>query len=297
MKLDTLPCSTTASFLVASLAALALLCLASPALAQSTYDFESLSFEESDLIGQDGWVSTVGNNPGLFIQQGVGSNDSIVIDMPFGFTGIAGRLFDGTFGRPPLTGSETSIRFEIDVRADWTAGFNAFAGFAPWADLVSDSLVAYPAEIGPLFGFTHNAGVDVPNFYLGSSASGSTYAVAATPISVDKGDWLRIRLWMNLAANGGNGVGELQYRNLTDNDIHFRPTGISNFDLGLLAGPTPSAWNGVVVRLDNSVQLDNVTVPEPSSVLGILVGGGWIVAMAQRRPGKRSRPGARDSSR
>lgn len=71
MKLDALWCSTTASFLAASLAALALLCLASPALDQSTYDFESLSFEESDLIGQDGWVSTVGSNPGLFVQQGV----------------------------------------------------------------------------------------------------------------------------------------------------------------------------------------------------------------------------------
>jgi hypothetical protein len=288
LKRRSLPCSFASPPLAVSLVVVASLSLASPTLAQSTYDFEGLSFEEGHLIGQDGWLPTVADNPGLFAQEGIGWNDSIVIDMPFGFTGIAGRLFDGTFGHPPLTGSETSMRFEVDVRADWTAGFNAFAGFAPWADLDSDMFVDYPAEIGPLFGFTHNAGVDVPNFYLGSSASGATFAVAAAPISVDKGDWLRIRLVMNLAANGGDGAGELQYRNLTDDDLIFRPTGISGFDLGLLGGPSPSAWNGVVVRLDNSVQLDNVTVPEPSVGLGLFVGGGWIVAVARRRSHSRS---------
>ena len=271
-----------------TLAIVAAVGLAQPGRTQTTYDFEALS--PGDLLGQDGWVSATFGTTALAVTTGIGTNDTQVVENSQSAVTVMARRADPGFGLPPLTGAETSVTLEVDCIADWNIGFNAFVGIAPWADLNSNSVVD-GGEVGPLFGFNHNAGSGAPSFYLGDSAAGATSILAPVPTSVDPGDWLRIRLVMDLTANGGNGAGTLTFRNLTDDEPGFSATGVTGFDLRFSQGRHPTTWNGVFIRIDDGApgtivrpQLDRITaLPEPSIASGLTGSGLALLILSRRR--------------
>ena len=79
--------------------------------------------------------------------------------------------------------------------------------------------------IGPAFGLEMNRFVIyAANGYDPMGGFGALAAQTVTfPEGIDDGEWLRLRLEVNFAANYYNGTGVLSYKNLTDGDALFMP--------------------------------------------------------------------------
>ena len=77
----------------------------------------------------------------------------------------------------------------------------------------------------------------------------------------DTGDWYRMRLTMDFTADGGRGIGTLEYMNLTRGDTEFSLAASGTLDLDQLA---PAAavrfWDTITVAVGTNLEVDNLTV-------------------------------------
>jgi hypothetical protein len=103
-------------------------------------------------------------------------------------------------------------------------------------------------------------------------------------------DWYRIKLDVDLAANGGNGSGSVSVSNLTMGQTNFyNVIGLQRINLRLLDEPlvaSPSTWNAAGIRVYNHAFFENtgalidnigMTVPEPT------LGAGACALVLMRR--------------
>jgi hypothetical protein len=119
-------------------------------------------------------------------------------------------------------------------------------------------------------------------------AGNGTQTEALVPGGVNSGDWLRIRLTMDLSANGGAGFGDVSFKNLTQGDSSFTAvTGLQGVDLQM-GGIDATLWNSLHIRSDLSQpnsRIDNLTVqvPEPNGWLLCVVGGVLLLIVLRQR--------------
>ncbi len=163
------------------------------------YDFESLlggsGVLGTPLGGQDNWEAGFGAYAYVTTLDG-----SQVVNADRD-TRIH-RANDENFRFPGLLTSETNAVMEVDVRfpgADPAAGVVVYYDGGPWLGMA-------PIGNGPT------------QFYARAADFSQEYGFDATGL-VEPGDWVRMRLEMDLSAFGG--VGQISYKNLTKADADY----------------------------------------------------------------------------
>jgi hypothetical protein len=132
--------------------------------------------------------------------------------------------------------------------------------------------------------------------HFGAGAAAQDFIpIADVAPEVQQGDWLRMRLEIDLAANGGNGLANAFYKDLTLGQGSFTPIpGLQNKSANLLGQPAANKyfWDRMYLRGGINVednQIDNLevglvaNVPEPASVLLIAMGAIGLVGYRGRK--------------
>jgi hypothetical protein len=266
--------------------ALTLVALAVPAQA-ATYTFEGLTAGPSptgNLIGQDNWVHfNTGATTGAeaIVQLGTGTNTSNVFLANQGNAQV-GRANDANFSVPTFTGTE-----QVYLEADMQFGTQQ-ANFAA-AHVVPDSQAATDRSMSPIFGWFPFGTPSSLQFMVRKANFGATsfIAVADAAPEIVLGDWVRLRMEVDLAANGGDGSASLFYKDLTLGQTSFTPVlTLQNVVAGLLANNgNDYFWDGMYLRggISTTNPIDNLEVgviPEPGSI-GLLAIA--LVALAAQR--------------
>jgi len=205
-----------------------------------TYTFEGLTVD-AGLAGQDNWGRDA--YPNQLVQVGTGVNATTVSGNPSVTHGILYRINDAGWNYPAFTGTETNAKAEFDVTYSTIGGPHIMLA----GDTNLDNYIA-GSEAGPQFGIANDG-----KFYVRNAGFGAENQV---PITTEgsPGDWFRVQLVTDFAANGGNGSSSLFYKNLTLGQSTFTPVaGLQNVDVNLTAGPAPSAWNAIMSRIDTPV--------------------------------------------
>jgi hypothetical protein len=203
------------------------------------------------------------------VQTGLGTNNTKTLYSPAtGTPNVAHRINDGTFSFGTLAGTETALILQGDFRYH-----DNFSG------------------AGDFYIMLHNAGAPSPQIGLGPigiTLRDAGYGATATfmPATIQVGDWVRLRMELDLTANGGNGSADVYYQNLTDGDAGLVPiASLQNIDTNIVgAGSLPTAWN--TMRIDGRSGgpgiggFDNFTVivPEPSSAMLLLLTASFLLA-------------------
>jgi hypothetical protein len=246
----------------------------------SIYDFEGLALR--NLSGQDGWLS----------QPAMGEIVVRVDDSPVNGTQVARpdvgvasgamalltRVNDGAFQFDPFLGDHAVIQFEADGEAIATFGLGR--------DLDGDRLLSRTnGEAGPLFGIVRDPEQGIAQFAIQPAdqpvadlaTTSVVSALTAADSSNEPGDWYRLQLRIDLAANAGAGAGSLYFMNLSEGDAAFRPVpGLQGVPLALDAldpAAGPGAWNAMWLAMQfsgnqNVPSLDNL---DPSVAQAALV--------------------------
>ncbi|MCC7191659.1 MAG: PEP-CTERM sorting domain-containing protein [Phycisphaeraceae bacterium] len=246
----------------------------------SVYTFESLS--TGAIATQDNWTSYAGV-ASVGTPSGTG-NPSTRVFVGSGLESFGSRINNGSFSIPTFTGSETAAVLQFDFRLP--TGGNRQATFGVGYDVNgSGSVQAGVAlkELSPVIGADYYSGT--PHFMV--MINGGTFFLSYTtfPSGFAVGDWIRVRLDMDLTANSGNGSGVLSAQNLTTSGAMTAITGPLNLSL-LTSGPAPSLWNAMYAEAYGGAsggQSDNLTVlvPEPAS-LGLLALGAVMIFPRKR---------------
>jgi hypothetical protein len=227
-------------------------------------DFNALTGSDihpwTNLEGQDGW-RTRGYGGSHFpgVSRTLGFDGSP--DVRFGSSGPgvgvdASRLRNASFPLPTFHGTETGIVLQADVRIG--AWANQFA-LAYDADSSGTVFRDETTEIGPGWNVGIVPGVEVTG--PAGSASAGLGAIAAVA-----GDWVRLRLVIDVTAGGGQGAASLFSQNLTAGATGLTASpAFQDVPLGLDHGATdarnPALWSGVRLHFEGSDNaLDNVVV-------------------------------------
>lgn len=226
----------------------------------ATYTFENLT-PDAAIVGQDGWINasnTPANNPSK-VEAGVGVNTSQVLRFQTSAQNSTHlhRQNDANFSFTPFTGSETNLLFEFDVYFVATTSEPSFSVIQFGQPLAAGSNVA------PFFGYTTYSypGSPGPSFMFRAARFG---ALSFTPIAgaAVANDWLRMRMELDLTANGGQGSANVFYKNLTNGDADYTPiAAFQNLNAGISGGV--SSWDSLYVRFDGpntEKRGDNLTV-------------------------------------
>lgn len=190
----------TAALLVAGLV---------PAAAAVTYDFEKLPLNQV-LNGNDGWLSEASVGELITRMDGTPENGTQVAQplagVASGFFAFLTRVNDLDFRFSPFFGMESSAVIEFEASAA------AVAGVALGHDINGDGMLSLDlGEWGPAFGTFHEPEQGVPNFIIHTSVTSylAPLTSAERCCNFDT-DWYRLRLRMDLTANGGAGACSLQ---------------------------------------------------------------------------------------
>ena len=130
--------------------------------------------------------------------------------------------------------------------------------------------------------------------YHARTGGGGCHGLAAAT-EIHPGDWLRMRLEIDLAANGGNGLANAFYKDLTLGQTDFTPIpGIQNKSANLLGQPAANKyfWDRMYLRGGINVEentIDNLEVglisviPEPASMLLVAMGAIGLLGYRGRK--------------
>jgi hypothetical protein len=269
---------------------LAVAALAVPAQA-SLYTFENLNLG-ADLVGQDNWTYLTGttspsNQAKVLV--GTGFNTSKVAS-PFSGDMQLGRENNGSFSIPTFTGTE-KIYYQADFQygtqlnvmtlvKDTESPAYVVDSFAPWIGFSATGS-------GPTFAMNFNyrsfGTAPPPQLHI---------PVASVAPEIQTGDWVTLRLELDLPGNGGNGTASAFYKDLTLGQTSFTPIpGIQNLsgNLSGYAAPVRYSWDEMFIRggISNGNNcFDNIEVnaiiPEPSSMLLIAIGAIGLAGCGRR---------------
>ncbi len=248
-----------------------------PLPAVEVYDCELLQTNQT-LHGQDGWRVQAGLGQVDVLPGGIEDNATLVLRHHHTVTAnqpaFATRTNDARFDFVAFTGTETNAIIQFEATGEYVALF------ALGSDLNGDGiLTAEAGELGPAFGLfdrkfriqeanlgtTHD-----DNFNLGGGDANSG------------NDYYRLQLRMDFTANGGDGLGTLAFKNLTDGDTGFHTVpGVRSQPLelnGLPPGARPAKWNALWVQLlsnGNSIPIADNFIPNLKGIrIGELVPAG-----------------------
>lgn len=269
------------------LGALVGLCLAgAPLGAVEVYDCEALATNQP-LAGQDGWHVLPGQGEVDVVPGGLDENTTVVLrhrdTVPQNQPAFATRISDPRFNFVGFTGSETNAVIQFEATGEHVALL------ALGRDLDGDGhLTAAVGEIGPAFG-VHDRRFRIQEANLGTVYDDNFNIGGGDANSGN--DYYQLRLRLDFTANGGDGVGTLLFRNLTDGDTGFHSVpGVHNRPLGLLRlapGARPALWNALWVQLQsngNSVPVADNFIPNLNGIqlTGLAPTGGDLLLLQWR---------------
>lgn len=168
------------------------------------------------------------------------------------------------------TGSDfVTLRGEAPLGVDAKGGQVVQVDVRPGASALIEISVGHDLDVKPAKGGGDgrrgpSLGFVGPKFML-RSANPNAMVSADASATDDRNDWYRLRLVIDFAANGGNGAGTLQVRNLTDGEQAYR-TVLSGVDLQIKArmaaiSRDPATWNAWLVRMNGAgAMADNLGV-------------------------------------
>jgi hypothetical protein len=249
------------------------------------YTFDNLTVD-ANLIGQDNWVhfnSGATSGSEALVKLGTGTNTSNVFSANTGNVQV-GRPNDANFSVPTFTGTE-----QVYLEADFQFGTQLAQVAA--SHVVPDSMAATDRSMSPIFGwFLFGGPPQTMHFALRKANFGASAFVPVADVAPEivLGDWVRLRMEVDLAANAGDGSASLFYKDLTLGQTSFTPVlGLQNFAAGLLANNgNDYFWDGIYLRggiSGGNNAIDNLEfglIPEPGSI-GLLAIA--LVALAAQR--------------
>jgi hypothetical protein len=243
--------------------------------AADVYDFESLA-DGSPLAGQDQWtIEPSGGTASVITDAPPAENTTKVARHDLGPVPMAPavltRINNATFNYLPFVGNETMAVIQFEATGEYVAVL------ALGRDVNGDGLLreedtatGEPGEVGPSFGVFDR------NFLVQEADGGTSYTDNFNAGGGDGNsgnDWYRIQLRMDFTANGGDGIGSLYFKNLSQGDTTFHSvSGTRNVPLGLTRLPAaagPARWNAMRITLlsnGNSVpRIDNI-IPNGTTI-------------------------------
>ena len=217
-----------------------------------TYTFDTLN--EGKLEGQDGWTLVGGNSP-MQIKNARGFDGSkAAVFLSFG---QLVRKNDATFAVPKIAGTETTLAIEFDTHYDGMVG-GATSEFM---------LVSAASMTGELRSTSTSPWIGLKSGQINYRQAAMGEQIAApVPSDVQPGDWIRLRLVMDLTdkSNGKNGSAFVFVKNMTKKDTVFRAvTQLQNLDAHLERNVSPpTTWDGMYIRFDEPADYhtDNLRV-------------------------------------
>jgi hypothetical protein len=231
-----------------------------------TYDFNNLDGDNSPFVesldGQDHWTSNgfIFNNPipswfvGVSDDDGFDGTQALIFTrVGSGYGADASRVNDGSFSFKKV---KKQAYFQADFGVSYWGGSFGLAN-----DADEDGVIRKTdfSEIDPQIIIDCNTSVIGVRVL---SATGTLTEVPLSAVSGACGDWIRLRLVMDLDANTGSAF----YQNLTDGDTVLMPVvGLQNIDLQLdeLAtdATNPENWNAMWLHFEGSKnELDNIAI-------------------------------------
>ena len=231
-----------------------------------TYNFENLNI--GALNGQDNWkvVGAGTNPPNANVNQVLnrptsgaytGSKAFFAADVGGNNRTFSSRINNSNFSFPPVQNTDIVVLEYDNDRSYW--GNALEVGF----DANNDGDLDETGE--RTFGVLEATNGNVLSIY------GFNSATLASISNVTGGDWRRLRLTVDLEANGGAGSISLSYRDLTNNGSWVSPAGLQNINAGL----NPLATNGQNASKINGMRyfheagetsyLDNISFTTKSS--------------------------------
>ena len=230
-----------------------------PSTYRCDYDFDSLSGLDAGthvpLHCQDGWVTTKWNTVNdIGVTQTLGFDGSQSLHFNSSGPGVgvdASRLSNSSWSTPTLDGSETDVYFQADVRVN-TWGTD----FGPFNDVNGNGYTTKleASELGPRLEIAVASGGIMRLHAADGTFTNTTLAAACNSTF---GDWVRLRLVMDLTANGGSGSGDVYCMNLTNGETSWTAVaGLQGIDLKLLSGSgtarDATTWNGVFLHFEGA---------------------------------------------
>lgn len=247
---------------------LSTLLLAASASAQFVYDFDGLTGSDTYpyalLDAQDGWSEQTFNAANRCGVTATLSHDGTQClrfqEVGPGYGCDASRINDGAWLFAPFAGVETSAMFECDVQVGFWGGTFGLAH-----DTNGDGIVRgnQPGERGVRFSIGTQSNQQLRLFRADQTFAQASLASAG---GVGGGDWVRVRVIMDLAANGGSGSGALFVQNLSQGAASFTAVpGLQDVDLALdqtaADATNPLLWDAMWLHFEGATySLDNIQV-------------------------------------
>ena len=246
---------------------LLLVAMPTVAVAQSVYDFEGLTGSDmhpfTPLNGQDGWTEetfNAGNPTGVTETLSHDGSQSLRFqEVGPGYGSDASRINDSSWSFAPYSGTETNAYFQVDMLVGFWGGSYGVAHDANGNGLIRGSELG---ERGVRFVLGTQSNVQ---FRLVDASGASTQAsLAGTGIT--GGDWVRVRVVMDLSANGGQGLGYVDAMILGAGPSNFAPVaGLQGVPLMLSSTATdasnPAMWDAMWLHFEGATYgIDNVEI-------------------------------------
>ena len=246
-----------------SIALVAALLPVSAASAQFSYDFNTLTGSDTHpftpLAGQDGWTTdtyNAGNGCGVTATLSHDGTQCLWFEeVGPGYGCDASRISPSPFA--PFAGLGSNAMFEVDIKVGWWGG-----SFGMAHDTNGDTLIRgnQPGERGVRFSVGGNGSTQ---FRLYAADQTFVQVPLASVAQAGGGDWLRVRVIMDLPAAGG---GSVFVKNLTNGDPAFSAvSGLLDIPLALDLAATdarnPLLWDAVWLHFEGATYaLDNVNI-------------------------------------
>lgn len=246
-----------------------------PALsAQFLYDFNSLSGSDTPpftpLTGQDNWTEETYNAPNpCGVTQTLSHDGTPCLQFQQAGPGYgcdASRIVDGTWVFPQFVGNETNAMFQVDMRVGFWGG-----SFGLGYDTNGDTTIRgnQAGERGVRFSVGTQS-----NQQLRLYAADQTFVqVPLSTVGINSGDWLRVRVIMDLTAGSGSGLGSLFVQNLTAGELGYRAVpGLLDvplaLDLTTADASNPALWHAVWLHFEGATYaIDNIDVGRGGSAI------------------------------
>lgn len=244
------------------------LLLAPAVTAQFVYDFDNLIGSDPHpftlLDGQDNWSEQTYNAANRCGVTATLSHDGTQClrfqEVGPGYGCDASRINDGAWLYPPFGGNEPNAMFQADIQVGFWGG-----SFGLAHDTNGDLIIRgnQPGERGVRFLVGTQANVQ---FRLYRADQTFVQVPLANAGAVSGGQWLRVRVVMDLGAAGGSGLGSVFVQNLTLGAPGFTPVqGLQDVSLALDAtaanATNPALWDAVWLHFEGATYaLDNIEV-------------------------------------
>lgn len=235
--------------------------------AQSGYDFNGLMGSDTHpytlLDQQDGWSEETfraANRCGVTATLSHDMTQCLRFqEVGPGYGCDASRINDSNWSFGSFFGNENSAFFEADVQVGFWGGSFGLAYDANANGRVRGSEAG---ERGVFFTIGTQANVQLRLH----AADGTTTTAQLGPLGIAGGNWVRVRVGMDLSAASGSGLGYVSVKNITAGDTRFTDVAdLQGAPLNLTPGSMdardPSLWNAMWLHFEGATYaLDNILI-------------------------------------